>query len=200
MSWEWRNNGRYSREWRNSGRSELRMKEQWPIWVENEGTFTDKGWEWRNIGQSPHTEWNIVYAEWRILILSFINFSTLKYREKRLKLCAFSLIAKLLTIILLDIISCDRDGMKAEISMCYVPSEFPRFLNYWSHMFTFVYFEWSFQKYLRMSWFKTLRGNWRCSKGNFKLRKLKLEQFKIIYLKDSRGEPHTLKVLLSCCY
>jgi len=26
------------------------------------------------------------------------------------------------------------------------------------------------------------------------------EKCKIIYLKDDRGEPHTLRVLLSCCY
>jgi len=26
------------------------------------------------------------------------------------------------------------------------------------------------------------------------------EKYKIIYLKDDRGEDHTLRVLLSCCY
>jgi len=49
--------------------------------------------------------------EWRILIMSFINFSTLNYREKHL--CVFGLIAKLLTVILLNVITCFRESMKS---------------------------------------------------------------------------------------
>jgi hypothetical protein len=40
-------------------------------------------------------------------------------------MCEFGLIAKLLTFILLDIITCDGDGMKAHVSVCYVLSDFP---------------------------------------------------------------------------
>jgi len=41
-----------------------------------------------------------------------------------------------------------------------------------------------------------------CPKLNVKLRKLQQQQekIKIIYLKDDKAEPHTLRMLLSCSY
>jgi len=52
----------------------------------------------------------------------------------------FGLIAKLLTIILLDIIMCYGNDMKAEVSMFYVLPGVPTYLNSFSYMFTFRYF------------------------------------------------------------
>jgi len=42
-------------------------------------------------------------------------------------LSAFGLIAKLLTVILLDIITCDGDNIKAEVCMCFGLSIYLKF-------------------------------------------------------------------------
>jgi hypothetical protein len=69
-------------------------------------------------------------------------FSMLNYREKYLS--AVSLIAKLQTVILLDIITCDGDDVKADVSVCCGRSVYPKFLNYFLYMFTFGYFGYNF--------------------------------------------------------
>jgi len=78
--------------------------------------------------------------ECRILILSCIMFSVLKYRKNDKYLREIGLMVKLLTIIFLDIIVYYGDGIKADVSMCYLLREFPTFLNYCWYMFIFGYF------------------------------------------------------------
>jgi hypothetical protein len=52
----------------------------------------------------------------------------------------FGLIAKLLTVILLDIFTCDGEDMKGDVSMCYGLSVKTKLLNYCSYKLTFGYF------------------------------------------------------------
>ena len=65
--------------------------------------------------------------KWRILILSCIISLPWTTEKDDKHAYAFCLIAKLLTFIVLNIITCDGDDIKADVSMCYVLLAFPDF-------------------------------------------------------------------------
>jgi hypothetical protein len=72
------------------------------------------------------------------IVLHKVHYA--KLQRKTTNNYAFVVIAKLLTVTLLDKIKCDGDDMIADVSMCYVLPEFPTILIYCSYMFTFRHF------------------------------------------------------------
>jgi hypothetical protein len=76
-------------------------------------------------------------VEWRILILSCIKFSTGNYREN-LQIVECNRSDCKITDILLDIVTCDGDNMKAKVSVCFVLQEIPIFFLIIFHTCTLV--------------------------------------------------------------
>jgi len=96
-------------------------------------------WEWRNSGRSTHTESYIVY--WGVKNITNFLHKVQYCKQQKTKdkyLFAFGLISKLLQVILMDIVTYDGYDVEADVSMCYVLSVFPKFLNYFFCKFSLL--------------------------------------------------------------